>query len=385
MSTLEGRQPRNTYKDLLQVSNVNRGVDATLRPVEDGEGTESALKISTTTVSAGNISISGNTITTTSGDLTIDSAGGTVVIDGTTSFTDPIDIDDGGTGANNAADARTNLGLGTIATQDANNVSITGGSITGITDLAIADGGTGASTASGARTNLGLGTIATQDANNVSITGGSIAGITDLAVADGGTGASSFTAYAVVCGGTTSTNPLQSIAGVGTSGQILTSNGAGMLPTFEAAPATGVTQVDTAGLATGGPITSTGTVTVTAATAADQETGTSTTVAVVPGVQQRHASAAKGWAYLTQAAGTYTLEAAYNVTSVNKDATGTVTITWDTDFSTGDYCVMCATDTAISNAATGTPAAGSIQITIDRLSTEAAFDSGFNCVAYGDQ
>jgi len=47
-------------------------------------------------------------------------------------------------------------GLGTIATQASSNVSITGGSITGITDLAVADGGTGASDASGARTNLGL-------------------------------------------------------------------------------------------------------------------------------------------------------------------------------------------------------------------------------------
>jgi hypothetical protein len=47
-------------------------------------------------------------------------------------------------------------GLGTIATQAASNVSITGGSITGITDLSVADGGTGASNASGARTNLGL-------------------------------------------------------------------------------------------------------------------------------------------------------------------------------------------------------------------------------------
>jgi hypothetical protein len=55
-----------------------------------------------------------------------------------------------------ASTARTNLGLGTISTQASNDVSITGGSLTGITDLAIADGGTGASDAAGARTNLGL-------------------------------------------------------------------------------------------------------------------------------------------------------------------------------------------------------------------------------------
>ena len=68
-------------------------------------------------------------------------------------------IASGGTGATTASGARTSLGLGTLATQDANNVSITGGSISGITDLAVADGGTGSSTAAGARTNLGATTV----------------------------------------------------------------------------------------------------------------------------------------------------------------------------------------------------------------------------------
>lgn len=54
-----------------------------------------------------------------------------------------------------------------------------------------------------------------------------------IEVAAGGQGRSSATAYAVVCGGTTTTNPLQSVASVGTAGQALTSNGAGALPTFQ--------------------------------------------------------------------------------------------------------------------------------------------------------
>lgn len=54
-----------------------------------------------------------------------------------------------------------------------------------------------------------------------------------IAVASGGTGDATLTAYAVLCGGTSSTGPVQSIASVGTSGQVLTSNGAGALPTFQ--------------------------------------------------------------------------------------------------------------------------------------------------------
>ena len=80
----------------------------------------------------------------------------------------------GGTGATTASGARTNLGLGTIATQNANAVAITGGSITGITDLAVADGGTGASDAATARSNLSVPSTTGSGASgtwNISISG----------------------------------------------------------------------------------------------------------------------------------------------------------------------------------------------------------------------
>lgn len=43
--------------------------------------------------------------------------------------------------------------------------------------LSVAGGGTGATTASGARTNLGMGSMATQSASSVAITGGSLSGV----------------------------------------------------------------------------------------------------------------------------------------------------------------------------------------------------------------
>ena len=129
-------------------------------------------------------------------------------------------ITDGGTGASTAADARTNLGLGTIATQNANAVNITGGTITGITDLAVADGGTGASTHTSGNILLGNGTSSWTSTSG-------------LTVSQGGSGVTSNTAYMVLCGGTTSTAAIQSIASLGSATQWLTSNGASSLPTFQ--------------------------------------------------------------------------------------------------------------------------------------------------------
>lgn len=62
----------------------------------------------------------------------------------------------------------------------------------------------------------------------------------DLPVNAGGTAASSFVAYSVVCGGTTTTGSLQSVANVGSANQVLTSNGAGQLPSWAAVPAQAV-------------------------------------------------------------------------------------------------------------------------------------------------
>lgn len=58
-------------------------------------------------------------------------------------------------------------------------------------------------------------------------------------VPKGGTGNTTFTAYTVLCAGTTATNPFQSIAGVGIAGQVLTSNGPAALPTFQNVAGTG--------------------------------------------------------------------------------------------------------------------------------------------------
>jgi hypothetical protein len=135
------------------------------------------------------------------GSIAYQNANAVSISGGAITGIDPLLIQDGGTGSNTATGARENLGLGSIAVQDSNNVSIAGGVISGtaisggnITNLnaplAVVSGGTGGNTAPEARNNLGLGSMATQNANDVNITGGIISGIAPLPVDSGGTGAS---------------------------------------------------------------------------------------------------------------------------------------------------------------------------------------------------
>lgn len=53
-------------------------------------------------------------------------------------------------------------------------------------------------------------------------------------VAGGGTGNTTFTAYSVICAGTTATGAFQNVVGLGSAGEQLTSNGPGALPTWQA-------------------------------------------------------------------------------------------------------------------------------------------------------
>jgi hypothetical protein len=166
-------------------------------------------------------------------------------------------------------------GLGTMSTQNANAVAISGGTISGLSAaIPVGSGGTGATaltgyvkgngtsimTASSTIPNTditGLGTMSTQGADSVAITGGTANGLTIGAV---NPAAGVFTTLRF-------NSTLSANGTTGTAGQVLTSNGASA-PTWQSVAGVGtVTSVDgsggTTGLTlTGGPITSSGTLTL---------------------------------------------------------------------------------------------------------------------------
>lgn len=84
-------------------------------------------------------------------------------------------------GSSNVTWSLSEIGVGTLGPQNSDAVTITGGSISGITDLAVADGGTGASTAEQALINLGL----TATAAELNVLDGVLTSTAELNFVDG--------------------------------------------------------------------------------------------------------------------------------------------------------------------------------------------------------
>ena len=139
-----------------------------------------------------------------------------------------------------------------------------------------------------------------------------------------------------------------------------------------------------------------------ALTQADQaalEAETDENTYVPPDLVKHNPGVAKAWVKFdgTGATGATTTDAEHNISGVNKDSTGTYTISWDTDFSSADYSVQA---TVMYKADSGNAflvvnivsmAAGSVTIKMRNISNAAggasndAQDSAIICVtAFGD-
>lgn len=140
-TNLTGATIASTYDQLLHVDD---GPTATEKTVYSGTGVATAMKVGTTSASVGNVQLTGNTVQATTGNLTL----GSNIAFGS------------------AGNARTALGLGTMATQNSGAVAITGGTVSGVvfsgsfSGMTLVESTTLATSAAAAGVNLNGNTLA---------------------------------------------------------------------------------------------------------------------------------------------------------------------------------------------------------------------------------
>lgn len=220
----------------------------------------------TAAVSGGGITFTGAQGITTSG------AGATVTI----TLTNPVTIARGGTNATSFAttngtviyDGTRLVTLASAGTSGQPLLSTGAGTPPAYGTLTVPGGGTGATTLTGILTGNGAAAFtASAVAQYTTLVAGAsnlVVGVAPSAtvgipyvsagaavnpafgtavVAGGGTGNTTFTAYSLIAAGTTATGPFQNVVGVGTSGQVLVSAGAGALPAWTSIAPGGVVSV----------------------------------------------------------------------------------------------------------------------------------------------
>ena len=177
----------------------------------------------------------------------------------------------------------------------------------------------------------------------------------------GFTGPGSSTDNSLVLWNGTSGSAVKDGPALGSSGQVMTSNGGSSAPSFQNLPAT-----------------------ISAATQAQQEAATATTVYDSPGRQQFHPSAAKAWAYVNSAG---TIVTSYNTSGSTHPGTGQYTVSWNTDFSSANYaCAAMMTGIATNGTVSiASQAAGSVTVNVRSGSSPSQSDTAFEIICFGDQ